>query len=142
MDKDIFYNKAANIERCVNRVIKVYDNNLLNLRDNTKQESIILNILRASESSIDLSMHIVSENRLGIPQASGDAFEILKCNNILQEDLTEKMKAIINFRNMVLHDYENISIILIQEIIEKNLYDFYKYIDSLNRYVNEMGENN
>lgn len=142
MDKDIFYNKIVNIERCVNRVIEVYDNDIDNLKDNTKQESIILNILRASESSIDLAMHIVAENRLGIPQASGDAFELLKGNNILQEDLTEKMKALISFRNMVLHDYENISIILIQEIIENNVYDFYKYINSLNRYINEMGENN
>lgn len=142
MDKDIFYNKIVNIERCVNRVIEVYDNDIDNLKDNTKQESIILNILRASESSIDLAMHIVAENRLGIPQASGDTFELLKGNNILQEDLTEKMKALISFRNMVLHDYENISIILIQEIIENNLYDFYKYINTLNRYINEMGENN
>ena len=142
MDKDIFYNKIVNIERCVNRVIEVYDNDIDNLKDNTKQESIILNILRASESSIDLAMHIVAENRLGIPQASGDGFELLKGNNILQEDLTEKMKALISFRNMVLHDYENISIILIQEIIENNLYDFYKYINTLNRYINEMGENN
>lgn len=142
MDRDIFYNKIANIERCVNRIVEVYDNDVVNLKDKTKQESIILNFLRASESSIDLSMHIVAENRLGIPQSSGDAIELLKGNNILQEDLIEKMKALINFRNMVLHDYENISIILIQEIIENNVYDFYKYINSLNRYINEMGENN
>lgn len=142
MDRDIFYNKIANIERCVNRIVVVYDNDVVNLKDKTKQESVILNLLRASESSIDLSMHIVAENRLGIPQSSGDALELLKGNNILQEDLIEKMKALINFRNMVLHDYENISIILIQEIIENNVYDFYKYINSLNRYINEMGENN
>lgn len=142
MDRDIFYNKIANIERCVNRIVEVYDNDVVNLKDKTKQESVILNLLRASESSIDLSMHIVAENRLGIPQSSGDALELLKGNNILQEDLIEKMKALINFRNMVLHDYENISIILIQEIIENNVYDFYKYINSLNRYINEMGENN
>lgn len=142
MDRDIFYNKIANIEMCVNRIVEVYDNDVVNLKDKTKQESVILNLLRASESSIDLAMHIVAENRLGIPQASRDVFEILKSNNILQEDLTEKMKALISFRNMVLHDYENISIILIQEIIENDLYDFYKYINSLNRYINEMGENN
>ena len=142
IDKDIFYNKIANIERFINRIVKVYDNDVINLKYDIKQESILLNFLRASKSSMDLALYIAAENKLGIPQTSIDGFEILKTNNILQEDLAEKMKSLISFRNIILHDYEKISIILIQEMIEKNLYDFHKYIDSLKRYVNEMGENN
>jgi len=38
-----------------------YEGHPNNLKDFTKQDSIILNIQRACETSIDLAMHIVSE---------------------------------------------------------------------------------
>lgn len=61
MGSDIILNKIETIERCINRIKEVYDNNAENLNDYTKQDSIILNIQRACEASIDLAMHIVSE---------------------------------------------------------------------------------
>lgn len=58
--KDILINKADNIRRCINRIHEVYENKHENLSDFTKQDSIILNLQRACEASIDLAMHIVA----------------------------------------------------------------------------------
>jgi len=55
VNNDVVLNKIATIERCVNRVKEVYDGNSENLQDITKQDSIILNIQRACEASIDLA---------------------------------------------------------------------------------------
>lgn len=55
---DVILNKTTTIERCINRIQEVYAGNPENLKDFTKQESIILNIQRACEASIDLAMHI------------------------------------------------------------------------------------
>jgi hypothetical protein len=45
---DVVLNKAATIERCVQRVRHVYANNPTNLSDDlTRQDSIILNLQRA-----------------------------------------------------------------------------------------------
>ena len=77
MGKDIISNKIATIERCTNRIKEVYDNNPKNLNDYNKQDSIILNIERVCEASIDLAMHIISEKKLGIPQNSRVSFEVL-----------------------------------------------------------------
>lgn len=77
MGIDVIFNKISTIERCINRINDVYDNDFKNLIDYTKQDSIVLNIQRACEACIDLAMHIVSEKRLGIPQNSRDAFEVL-----------------------------------------------------------------
>lgn len=60
MENDVLYNKISIIERCLIRIKEVYDNKPENLQDYTKQDSIILNIQRAVESCIDISMHIVS----------------------------------------------------------------------------------
>ena len=63
MVDDVIYNKIETIERCIERVKEVYGGNFENLKDYTKQDSIILNIQRACEASIDLAMHIVSEKK-------------------------------------------------------------------------------
>ncbi len=55
----IILNRSEKIDRALNRVYEVYDNDPSNLDDYTKQDSIILNIQRACEATIDLAMHIV-----------------------------------------------------------------------------------
>ncbi|RBP60361.1 hypothetical protein DES36_11618 [Alkalibaculum bacchi] len=60
MVKDVLYNKISIIERCVIRIQEVYDHNSDNLMDYTKQDSIVLNIQRAVEATIDIAMHLVS----------------------------------------------------------------------------------
>ncbi|NNU91727.1 DUF86 domain-containing protein [Geobacillus sp. NFOSA3] len=77
MNNDVILNKISVIERCIKRINEEYDNNPKNLQNYTKQDSIILNIQRACEASIDIAMHIVAEKKLGIPQTSRDAFELL-----------------------------------------------------------------
>ena len=52
---DVILNKTTTIERCVKRIHEVYEDNPANLADFTKQDSIILNIQRACEASIDLA---------------------------------------------------------------------------------------
>jgi uncharacterized protein YutE (UPF0331/DUF86 family) len=75
MKNDVVLNKISVIERCKKRIIDVYDQKPENLKDYTKQDSIILNIQRACEACIDLAMHIVAQERLGLPQTSRDAFD-------------------------------------------------------------------
>lgn len=65
MVNDVIYNKFSIIERCIIRVKEVYDNKPDNLLDYTKQDSIILNIQRAVEACIDISMHIISQKNWG-----------------------------------------------------------------------------
>ncbi|MCG4572558.1 DUF86 domain-containing protein [Clostridium cochlearium] len=129
MENDVIYNKIAIIERCINRINEVYNNNPDNLKDYTKQDSIILNIQRACEAAIDLAMHIVSEKKLGIPQNSRDAFEVLNSNNIIDNRLMKNLKSMVGFRNIAVHNYQAVNLGIIQEIIEKHLSDFSRFIE-------------
>src|SRR4051794_20376663 len=83
MKNELILNKISIIERCVKRVREEYDHNPENLKNFTKQDSIILNLQRASEASIDLAMHIIAEMKLGLPQSSQDAFTLLETADIL-----------------------------------------------------------
>lgn len=137
MVRDVIYNKIASIERCINRINEVYEGNPENLDDYTKQDSIILNIQRACECSIDLAMHIVSEKKLGIPQNSRDAFEVLEANKVIEKVLANKMKSMVGFRNIAVHNYESVNMKVVQMIIENHLGDFEEYIDSISKYISK-----
>ncbi len=64
---DILVNKYQIIKRCVKRINEEYDENPDNLKNLTKQDSIILNIQRLAEAAIDIAMHLTAELQLGIP---------------------------------------------------------------------------
>jgi len=123
MANDVILNKIATIERCIKRIHEEYGDNPENLKNFTKQDSIILNIQRACEACIDLAMHTVAEKSYGIPQSSKDAFDLLLANGFIDSDLCAKLKAMVGFRNIAVHDYQKINLQIVQKIIELHLDD-------------------
>lgn len=121
---DVLLNKIAVIERCLQRIHDVYEGNPENLTDYTKQDSIILNIQRACEASIDLAMHIVSERKLGVPKASRDAFKFLQEENIIEEKLAKSLMNMVGFRNIAVHDYQTLDLDILETILKNHVDDF------------------
>ena len=129
MIDDVILNKTEIVKKCIGRVKEEYDCNPKNLENNTKQDSITLNIQRACEAIIDLGMHVIAERSLGIPQTSRDTFEILQNNKIINHEMSERLKAMIGFRNIAIHNYQKINLKIIQAIIEKDLEDLLHFTD-------------
>jgi uncharacterized protein YutE (UPF0331/DUF86 family) len=128
---EVILNKVTTIERCIKRIKEVYEQNPENLADFTKQDSIILNIQRACEASIDLAMHLVSERKLGLPKTSREAFQLLQDANLIEASLSKSLKNMVGFRNIAVHDYQSIELNILQSIIEKHLADFTKFTKTI-----------
>lgn len=124
---DVILNKITTIERCVNRIHEVYEGNPENLKDFTKQDSIILNIQRACEASIDLAMHIISERKLGVPKASREGFKLLQEAHIIDSSLAKTLMNMVGFRNIAVHDYQALKIDILEAILEKHIDDFKQF---------------
>lgn len=128
MPDDVILNKVANLERCVTRIREVYGGDDANLIANlTSQESILLNLQRACEVSIDLAMHVVKKRRLGVPQDSRDAFELLHGAKLVDRALADSMKRMVGFRNVAIHEYEKLNLEIVKSIITQRLDDFLKF---------------
>lgn len=121
---DVILNKTTTIERCVNRIHEVYEGNAENLKDFTKQDSIILNIQRACEASIDLAMHVVSERKLGVPKASSEGFKLLQEAGLIESHLAKTLMNMVGFRNIAVHDYLALELDILKAILEKHIDDF------------------
>ena len=129
---DIIQNKCANIEYCLNRIKEEYFGFEQEFRINlTKQESIILNLQRACESSIDLANYLVKKKKLGIPQTSRDSFVLLKKAGIIDSHLSQRLQTMVGFRNIAIHDYIELDLDITINIIEKHLTDFAQFTATL-----------
>ncbi|MEQ1679977.1 MAG: DUF86 domain-containing protein [Nitrospira sp.] len=125
MADDVILNKAASIERCLQRIEEEYAGNEQNLVGNqTKQDAIVLNLQRACETAIDLAMYVVSQRKLGVPQDSRDAFSLLQTAGILSANLAQRMQRMVGFRNVAVHEYTRLNLDVVHAIISKQLDDF------------------
>ncbi|PLR77958.1 hypothetical protein CU633_08005 [Bacillus sp. V3-13] len=131
MKNDVILNKVSIIERCIKRVREEYKDNPDNLNNFTKQDSIILNIQRSCEACIDIAMHIIATEGLGLPQSSRDAFDILHSQKIINDELSRQMKAMVGFRNIAVHDYRTIQLNILQKVIEVHLDDFTRFTKTI-----------
>ena len=125
MVDDVILNKVAMIERCLARVREEYGGDERNLRENlTRQDSIILNLQRACEASIDLAMALVKRQRLGPPQESRHAFGLLEEAGGLDRELATRMARMVGFRNVAVHDYQRLNLDVVNAIVLHRLGDF------------------
>lgn len=125
MADDVVLNKAAVIERCLNRIAEEYKGGDTDLAsDYTRQDAIILNILRASEACIDLAMHATRVGKLGLPQGSREAFSLLEEAGWIEDHLSRRMQAMVGFRNVAVHDYQKLNLEIVKNILENHLDDF------------------
>ncbi len=134
MADDVVLNKVASIERCLSRVTEDYAGHESELETNfTRQDAIVLNTLRACETAIDLAMHVVKVRGLGVPQSSRHAFELLEEAGLISEDIRERMKRMVGFRNVAIHNYTKLSVPILRSIIDQRLPDFRAFTEAMLR---------
>lgn len=128
MADDIILNKVAIIERCIARIRAEYAGNDANLfTDLTRQDSIILNLQRACEAAIDLAMHLVSVHRVGVPQDTRSAFDLLRDAQVLPAAVADQMTRMVGFRNIAVHEYQKLDLLIVKRIVTEHLDDFRQF---------------
>lgn len=136
---DVILSKKESIERCVRQVRQYYQlpSDVPFEQDHMKQDAIATNIQRACEQAIDLANHVIRKRKLGLPQESGDSFSFLAASNIIPVELSKKLRKMIGFRNVLAHQYRDLDIHLMEDVIKHHLDDLLVFSDYLMSEVNE-----
>ncbi|PJA98416.1 MAG: DUF86 domain-containing protein [Ignavibacteriales bacterium CG_4_9_14_3_um_filter_30_11] len=90
------------------------------------------------ETCINISNHIVSRMKLGLPNEYADAFRLLNKNDIISYELLEKMILMTRFRNRVVHMYWDIDDSYVFDLINNNLKDVIEFKESIKKYLNNI----
>ncbi|MDD2676511.1 MAG: DUF86 domain-containing protein [Methylacidiphilaceae bacterium] len=132
MADDLLVNKAAIIERCVARAREEYAANPTSFAtDFTRQDAAILNIHRACEAALDMGQHLVRRERLGVPQSAREVFDLLAQGGWIEAALADRLKRMVGFRNVAVHDYQSLQIPIVVRILTAHLEDFLEFSQSL-----------
>jgi uncharacterized protein YutE (UPF0331/DUF86 family) len=126
MADDIVLNKLEIIERCITRIHEEYTAESLRTNQ-TKQDSILLNLERACQAAIDMGMRICRLKRLGIPKESRDPFAMMHDHKLIDEALQNRMFGLVGFRNTAVHNYKKLDLNIVEVIIKKHLVDFQEF---------------
>ncbi|CAC9485195.1 type VII toxin-antitoxin system HepT family RNase toxin [Bathymodiolus azoricus thioautotrophic gill symbiont] len=125
---DVIFNKIATIEKCISRVYEEYSGFEEEFLENyTKQDSVVLNIERAAQASIDIATHIVRVKKLGLPQSSREVFILLNEHKVITKKTSENMQKMVGFRNIAVHNYQKLNLDIVCHIIQVKLDDFKKF---------------
>ncbi len=129
---DVVLNKVQTIERCLKRIREEYVGyEKVFATEYAKQDSVILNLERASQACIDIATHIVKVKGLGLPNSSRELFVLLLDDQIISAKTSEQMQGMVGFRNIAVHDYQNLNLEIVVAIIERHLSDFEGFVDEV-----------
>jgi len=122
---DVILNKKESIERCVQQIRLYYamPSGLPFEKDHLKQDAIAANLQRAAEQAIDLANHVIRKGKLGLPKESKESFEILATAKVIPQELADKLKGMVGFRNIMVHQYQEMDIKIMIDVIEHHLDD-------------------
>jgi uncharacterized protein YutE (UPF0331/DUF86 family) len=125
MADDVLLNKAATIERCVARAREEYAAAGTQFAtDFTRQDAAVLNIQRACEAALDMGHHLIRLNKLGIPQSARQVFDLLAQGGFIPAALAEQLKKMVGFRNIAVHEYQQLLLPITESIITQHLDEF------------------
>lgn len=113
VDADIVLAKCAQIERALDRVAQMLDLRAERLDDQMVADVVALNLQRACQSAIDLAHHLVAAGGLGLPAKLAEAFTLLQGGAGLDTRLAASMRAMVGFRNVAVHAYEELDPVVV-----------------------------
>ena len=91
----------------------------------------------ASESVLDMAQHVISDMGYRQPSDYKDSMEVLCEEGILDDDLAERLKGWMGFRNVLVHLYLKIDHDLSYKAIHSDLGDLEDFKERMSRLLDE-----
>lgn len=132
VDETLILRKLTQLEEYVSQIAQYRSITLEQYRDDWKIQRIIERTLQMMiETCVDIAGHIISDNKLRIPDSYADSFRVLLENKLIAADLCKTMEQISKFRNVIVHQYDRVDAEIVVEILRKRIKDFNRYKNAI-----------
>jgi len=132
MDRRVIADKLERLRRCVQRIEHKRPPTLAILAvDVDLQDILSVNLERAVQLCVDIAAHIIASREVPAPTTMAAAFEALHALHILSPDLANSMKKAVGFRNIVVHNYQEIDWGIVFNICHHKLDDFRAFAQAI-----------
>lgn len=125
MDREVVEQKLESLRRCLQRIEKKCPAEPAVLAaDIDLQDIISLNLNRAVQIAVDIGAHLIAGMEVPPPDTMGQTFDLLAQQGVLNSELASSLKKAVGFRNIAIHNYENINWNIVHSIVKYHLADF------------------
>jgi uncharacterized protein YutE (UPF0331/DUF86 family) len=123
VDRNVVTAKLAVVDRCIARIEEVHGGGRPELRPVDVDDITAINLQRAVQAAIDLATHVVSTEGYGTPDSTSDAFSLLERRGVLDSGLAGRLRRMVGFRNIAIHDYQSVDPAIVARIVDQRLGD-------------------
>jgi uncharacterized protein YutE (UPF0331/DUF86 family) len=123
VDRDVVTAKLSVIERCLSRIGEVRGRRRAELQPVDVDDITALNLQRAVQAAIDLATHVVAAEEYGTPDSTAAVFTLLEQRGVVDPDLAARLRRMVGFRNIAIHDYRAVDPAIVEAIVERHLDD-------------------
>jgi uncharacterized protein YutE (UPF0331/DUF86 family) len=117
--------KLESLRRCLRRIEEKCPKDVDALvKDYDAQDILTLNLTRSIQLCVDIGAHLISETEWPPPDTMGQVFDILMEAGIIDAELAGRMKKVVGFRNLAIHNYDAMNWAIVHAIAQYRLTDF------------------
>jgi uncharacterized protein YutE (UPF0331/DUF86 family) len=128
VDKVLIGRKISELETYLNQIREFRKISVARYNKDWKTQRIVERTLQILiELCIDIANHLISDRGMRLPTSYSDTFRVLMEQGIISKYLYKKMENMAKFRNVIVHQYEDINSRIVVSILHKNIKDFEKY---------------
>jgi uncharacterized protein YutE (UPF0331/DUF86 family) len=138
LERDVVLSKISIVKRCLETIKKATKLNPEKLDDVFIQDVFILNVQRSVQACMDMTNIIISQNSWKLPSTYKESFLILLENKVISVDMATIMGKMCGFRNIAVHDYQQITSSIMKTILTHHLKDFEEYCVVILDYINSL----
>lgn len=132
MTEDVLSAKVETIRRCIVRIREHLPLSPEALSKNIDAQDIIsINLERAIQSCVDIASHLIVDLEVPPAQTMGESFACLAKQNIISDNLAERLRKAVGFRNIAVHDYQSVSWDIVFSICTRELPVFEEFISAV-----------
>lgn len=125
LDKNVILVRLSRLDVYVFR-LKRFENLALQdyLNDYDVQAIVERNLQLAIQVCIDIGNYIIARKKLTFPVEQENIFTLLGREGIIPQKLANRIKGMVNFRNILVHDYTEIDSERVYKTLKQGLRDF------------------
>jgi uncharacterized protein YutE (UPF0331/DUF86 family) len=128
-DRGLVLKKLARIESCLADLDRVP---IASIASDVVHERFVEHTLQlAIQAAQDVASHIVSDDQLGDPATSRRLFDLLAQHGWIPPDLVPPLHRMVGFRNVIVHEYDDVDLDAVRAIAEHHVVDLRRYVDAI-----------
>ncbi|TSA39436.1 MAG: DUF86 domain-containing protein [Methylococcaceae bacterium] len=125
MDREVVEQKLESLRCCLQRIeTKCPAEVDALLTDYDLQDIVSLNLSRAVQLCVDIGAHLISDMDVPPPDTMDQTFDRLEQAGLLTTTLTLNLKKAVGFRNIAVHNYDDINWHIVHSIVKNHLAEF------------------